>query len=665
MTVEALKKNEEVVETLGERILGRVSLHDIYNPLNQEIVINAGEEITEDIVKIIETLPIDKVEVRSPLTCEAKKGICAKCYGRNLATGKMVQIGEAVGVIAAQSIGEPGTQLTLRTFHVGGIAGNISEENKLVSKFDGITEIEDLKTVKTKDNEGNDIDLVLSRTCEIKVLDADSGIVLSSNVIPYGSSIFVKNNKKIKKDDVICSWDPYNGVIISEFGGKVEYENIEQGITYQVEIDEQTGFKQKVISESRNKKLIPTLLINDSKGKNVRTYNLPVGAQIIVDDGEKVEQGKILVKIPRKSAKSGDITGGLPRVTELFEARNPSNPAIVSEIDGVVSFGKIKRGNREIIIESKTGEIKKYLVKLSNQILVQENDFVKAGMSLSDGAMTPNDILNIKGPSAVQQYLVNEVQEVYRLQGVKINDKHFEVLIRQMMQKNLTCKSLAEAKKNMVVFSFILVLVTLVFLVLGSLLFIYSSQTGVSIPFLNGSENTDLLFPEIALNSDLGLTMGIVFLLGLIAAAYSSADSALTSLTTSFCVDFLDISKKDDKTQKNIRIKTHIAMSLILAIVIILYKNLLNTNVIDGLLTVAGYTYGPLLGLFAFGIFTKYKINDKLSLAVCIISVIIVMFIGRIPSEYIGGYVIGYELLPLNGLITFIGLFLIRKSPSN
>ena len=435
VTVEALKKNEEIVETLGERILGRVSLHDIYNPLNQEIVINAGEEITENIVKIIETLPIDKVEVRSPLTCEAKKGICAKCYGRNLATGKMVQIGEAVGVIAAQSIGEPGTQLTLRTFHVGGIAGNISEENKLVSKFDGVTEIEDLKTVKTKDNEGNAIDLVLSRTCEIKVLDADSGIVLSSNVIPYGSSIFVKNNKKIKKDDVICSWDPYNGVIISEFGGKVEYENIEQGITYQVEIDEQTGFKQKVISESRNKKLIPTLLINDSKGKNVRTYNLPVGAQIIVDDGEKVEQGKILVKIPRKSAKSGDITGGLPRVTELFEARNPSNPAIVSEIDGVVSFGKIKRGNREIIIESKTGEIKKYLVKLSNQILVQENDFVKAGMSLSDGAMTPNDILNIKGPSAVQQYLVNEVQEVYRLQGVKINDKHFEVLIRQMMQK--------------------------------------------------------------------------------------------------------------------------------------------------------------------------------------------------------------------------------------
>jgi DNA-directed RNA polymerase subunit beta' len=436
VTIEALKKNEEVVETLGERILGRVSLHDIYDPLNEDkLIVNAGEEIDENIVKIIESLPIDSVEVRSPLTCEADRGICSKCYGRNLATGKMVQIGEAVGVTAAQSIGEPGTQLTLRTFHVGGIAGNISEENKLISKFNGITEIEDLKTVVSKDNEGNDVNLVLSRTCEIKVLDPKTGIILSSNVIPYGSSIHVKSGTKIKKDDLICSWDPYNGVIISEFGGKVEYENIDQGITYQVEIDEQTGFKEKVISESRNKKLIPTLLINDKKGKNIRTYNLPVGAHLIVDDGEKVEQGKILVKIPRKSAKSGDITGGLPRVTELFEARNPSNPAVVSEIDGVISFGKIKRGNREIIVESKTGEIKKYLVKLSNQILVQENDFVKAGMSLSDGAITPNDILNIKGPSAVQQYLVNEVQEVYRLQGVKINDKHFEVLIRQMMQK--------------------------------------------------------------------------------------------------------------------------------------------------------------------------------------------------------------------------------------
>ena len=435
LTVSALKKNEEIVETLEDRILGRVSLYNVYNPIDNQLIIGAGEEIGEKEAKLIEDSPLDQIEVRSPLTCEAKRGVCAKCYGRNLATGKMVQIGEAVGVIAAQSIGEPGTQLTLRTFHVGGIAGNISEENQLLSKFDGTTEIEDLKTVKSNDNEGNRIDLVISRTCEIKIIDDKTGIVLSSNIIPYGASIFVKNGKKIKKDELICKWDPYNGVVISEFSGKVEYENIEQGITYQVEIDEQTGFREKVISESRNKKLIPTLHVKDSKGKLLRTYNLPVGAHLIVDDSEKVETGKILVKIPRKSAKSGDITGGLPRVTELFEARNPSNPAVVSEIDGVVSFGKIKRGNREIIVEAKTGEIKKYLVKLSNQILVQENDFVKAGMPLSDGSITPNDILNIKGPSAVQQYLVNEVQEVYRLQGVKINDKHFEVLIRQMMQK--------------------------------------------------------------------------------------------------------------------------------------------------------------------------------------------------------------------------------------
>ena len=435
IAVEPLKKNEEIVESLGERILGRVSLHDVYNPHNDELIVKAGEEISDDIVKSIEATPIEKVEVRSPLTCESPKGVCAKCYGRNLATGKMVQNGEAVGVVAAQSIGEPGTQLTLRTFHVGGIAGNISEENSLSVRFDGVAEIEDLKVVKSKDSDGKNINTVISRTCEIKVLDKKSGVVLSTNIIPYGSTILIKDGQALKKGDVVCQWDPYNGVIISEFGGKIEYENIEQGITYQVEIDEQTGFKEKVISESRNKKVVPTLLINDSKGKNVRTYNLPVGAHLMVDDGEKVEAGKILVKIPRKSAKSGDITGGLPRVTELFEARNPSNPAVVSEIDGVVSFGKIKRGNREIIIESKTGEVKKYLVKLSNQILVQENDFVKAGMPLSDGAITPNDILNIKGPSAVQQYLVNEVQEVYRLQGVKINDKHFEVLIRQMMQK--------------------------------------------------------------------------------------------------------------------------------------------------------------------------------------------------------------------------------------
>ena len=435
ISVEALKKNDEVVESLGERILGRVSLHDIYHPVSNEIIIHSGVEISEEIVKKIERTNIEKVEVRSPLTCEAPRGICAKCYGRNLATGKMVQNGEAVGVVAAQSIGEPGTQLTLRTFHVGGIAGNISEENKLLVKFDGIAEIDDLNTVKSKDSEGNIINVVISRTCELKLLDKKTGVVLSTNIIPYGSSILIEDGQKLSKGDVVCQWDPYNGVIISEFGGVIEYENIEQGVTYQVEIDEQTGFKEKVISESRNKKIVPTLLINDKKGKNLRTYNLPVGSHLMVNDGEKVKEGKILVKIPRKSAKSGDITGGLPRVTELFEARNPSNPAVVSEIDGVVSFGKIKRGNREIIVESKTGEIKKYLVKLSNQILVQENDFVKAGMPLSDGSITPNDILNIKGPSAVQQYLVNEVQEVYRLQGVKINDKHFEVLIRQMMQK--------------------------------------------------------------------------------------------------------------------------------------------------------------------------------------------------------------------------------------
>jgi DNA-directed RNA polymerase subunit beta' len=373
--------------------------------------------------------------VRSALTCEASKGICTKCYGRNLATGKIVQRGEAVGVVAAQSIGEPGTQLTLRTFHVGGIAGNISEENKLVTKFAGKAEIEDFKTVLGKDNDGNDVNVVISRTSELKVVDTKTGLVLSTNNIPYGSFVYIKNGQKVKADTLVCQWDPYNGVIISEFAGKVSFENIEQGLTYQVEIDEQTGFQEKVISESRNKKLIPTLHINDLKGNVIRSYNLPVGAHLMIDDGENINIGKVLVKIPRKSAKAGDITGGLPRVTELFEARNPSNPAIVSAIDGVVSFGKIKRGNREIIVESKNGIIKKYLVKLSNQILVQENDFIKAGMPMSDGSITPNDILNIKGPSAVQQYLVNEVQEVYRLQGVKINDKHFEVVVRQMMRK--------------------------------------------------------------------------------------------------------------------------------------------------------------------------------------------------------------------------------------
>jgi len=433
--VTPLKKNEEIVESLAERIKGRTSLNDVYNPLTSELLVEAGGHISDAIAAKIDASPIESVEVRSALTCEAKKGICAQCYGRNLATNKMVQRGEAVGVVAAQSIGEPGTQLTLRTFHVGGIAGNISEDNKLVVKFDGRIEIEDLKTVKGEDSEGNSEDIVISRTSEAKLIDEKSGITLSTNNIPYGSTLLVKNGQKVKKGDVVCQWDPYNGVIISEFAGKIKFENIEQGITFQVEIDEQTGFQEKVISESRDKKKIPTLHIVDGKNNIIRSYNLPVGAHLMVDDQEKIKVGKILVKIPRKSAKAGDITGGLPRVTELFEARNPSNPAVVSEIDGVISFGKIKRGNREIIVESKLGEVKRYLVKLSNQILVQENDYIRAGMPLSDGSITPDDILSIKGPSAVQQYLVNEVQEVYRLQGVKINDKHFEVVVRQMMRK--------------------------------------------------------------------------------------------------------------------------------------------------------------------------------------------------------------------------------------
>ncbi len=435
LEVKALKKNEEIVESLSDRIKGRVSLYDIINPIDKKLYVEAGDEISDEIASIIEDSLIDSVQVRSPLTCEAKKGVCVKCYGRNLSNNKMVQKGEAVGVVAAQSIGEPGTQLTLRTFHVGGVAGNVSEENQIVAKFDGRVEIDDLKVVDSKDNEGKKIKIVISRTTEIRLVDQKTKAILSTNNIPYGSSLFIENGDIVKRDEVICQWDPFNGVVVSEFSGKVVYENIEQGITYQVEIDEQTGFKEKVISESRNKKIIPTLIIEDNKGNILRSYNLPVGAHIMVDDNQKIKQGTILVKIPRKSAKSGDITGGLPRVTELFEARNPSNPSVVSEIDGVVSFGKIKRGNREIIVESKFGDIKKYLVKLSNQILVQENDFIKAGMPLSDGSISPVDILKIKGPAAVQQYLVNEVQEVYRLQGVKINDKHFEVVVRQMMRK--------------------------------------------------------------------------------------------------------------------------------------------------------------------------------------------------------------------------------------
>jgi len=430
----ALKKNEEVVESLYERIVGRVSLQDVQNPLTGEVLVRTGGEITEKIAALIEESPVEMVEVRSPLTCESKRGICAKCYGRNLATARMVQMGEAVGVIAAQSIGEPGTQLTLRTFHVGGTAGNVAEESKLVAKFDGILEMEELRSVENEDL-GEKSEIVIGRTGEMRLVDEKTRITLATGLVPYGSTMRAKNGQKLKKGDVICEWDPYNGVIVSEFGGVIHYEDIEQGQSFRVEIDEQTGFQEKVISESRGKKLIPSLLIKDKKGNTLRSYNLPVGSHLVVEDGEEIKTGKVLVKIPRKSAKAGDITGGLPRVTELFEARNPSNPAIVSEIDGIVSYGKIKRGNREIIIEARSGEVKKYLINLSKQILVQENDFVKAGMPLSDGAITPSDILAIQGPTKVQEYLVNEVQEVYRLQGVKINDKHFEVIVRQMMRK--------------------------------------------------------------------------------------------------------------------------------------------------------------------------------------------------------------------------------------
>ena len=435
LDVTPLKKNDEIVESLSDRIEGRVALQDVFHPLSEDLLVGAGEVISSQSANAIEASGLDVVQVRSPLTCESQRGICAKCYGQSLSTLNNVQIGEAVGVIAAQSIGEPGTQLTLRTFHVGGVAGNISEDNKLTAKFDGKVVIEDLRTVEGKDSDGKTADIVISRTAEIKVIDKKTDITLSTNIIPYGSVIFNKKIKSIKKGDVICQWDPFNGVIVSEFAGKVKFDNLEQGVNYQVEVDEQTGFQEKVITDSKNKKIIASLIIEDKDGNALRSYTLPVGAHLMVDNGDSVESGKTLVKIPRKSGKAGDITGGLPRVTELFEARNPSNPAVVSEVDGVVSFGKIKRGNREIIVESKTGDIRKYLIKLSNQILVQENDFIKAGMPLSDGAVTPIDILRIQGPSAVQQYLVNEIQDVYRLQGVKINDKHFEVVVRQMMRK--------------------------------------------------------------------------------------------------------------------------------------------------------------------------------------------------------------------------------------
>ena len=434
--VSPLKKNDEIVERLSERILGRVSLHDVYDPETDELIVAADQIISEALAKKIEDAGIETVEVRSPLSCEAKKGICARCYGRNLATGKMIHMGEAVGVIAAQSIGEPGTQLTLRTFHQGGTAGNVSVNPSITARRDGIVEMDEVRTITSEDENGNKTEVVVSRSTEFRlVADNEARTPIMVANIPYGAVLSVKPGDKVKKGDLICKWDPYNAVIIAETTGKIEYEDIIQGRTFQLEIDEQTGFEEKVISESRDKKAVPTLRVVDSKGVEQKAYNLPVGAHLMVNDGEKIKAGKILIKIPRKSAKAGDITGGLPRVTELFEARNPSNPAVVTEIDGVVSYGKIKRGNRELIVESRTGEIRKYLVKLSSQIIVQENDFVRAGDPLSDGAITPDDILAIKGPTAVQEYIVNEIQEVYRLQGVKIDDKHFEIIVRQMMTK--------------------------------------------------------------------------------------------------------------------------------------------------------------------------------------------------------------------------------------
>jgi DNA-directed RNA polymerase subunit beta' len=434
ITASALKKSDEIVESLYDRIIGRVNVHDIYHLESDDLILASGNQISEETAKIISDGGIEEVEIRSVLTCEQKRGCCAKCYGRNLATHRLVEEGEAVGVIAAQSIGEPGTQLTLRTFHVGGTAANIADENNIVARYSGKVEMDEVRLVERAVKGGEIHHIVVSRSGEFKIIDEKTGVILTTSNIPYGSILKVKGKKKVKKGDIICEWDPYNSVIISEANGKVSFENVEQGITYREEMDEQTGFTEMVITESKDKKKNP--VINVMKGKDMlRTYSLPVGAHIAVKKDEPIGTGEIIAKLPRVAGRSGDITGGLPRVTELFEARNPSNPAVVSEIDGIVSYGKIKRGNREIALEAKTGEVKKYLVPLAKHILVQENDFIKAGTALSDGAITPADILAIEGPTAVQEYLVNEIQEVYRLQGVKINDKHFEVIVRQMMRK--------------------------------------------------------------------------------------------------------------------------------------------------------------------------------------------------------------------------------------
>ncbi len=435
VTATAIKRNDTVVQTLYERILGRTAVNDVYHPLTGELIVAAGDEITEEKAEAIEKSPLEHVEIRSVLTCESRHGVCAKCYGRNLATGRPVQLGEVVGVIAAQSIGEPGTQLTLRTFHVGGVAGNVAVESNVVSKYEGKLEIDELRTIKTKSDDGQQSNVVISRQSEFRIVDPNTEITLYTHPLPYGATLYMNDGDTVHKGDMICEWDPYNALIISEYDGKVVFENLIDGVTCREEIDEQTGLREKVVTESKDKTKNPVIRIVDKNGEEVKQYNLPMGAHIVVKENAKVKVGTVLIKIPRALGKAGDITGGLPRVTELFEARNPSNPAIVSEIDGEVSFGKIKRGNREIIITSKDGDVKKYLVPLSRQILVQENDYVRAGMALSDGAITPSDILAIQGPTKVQEYIVNEVQDVYRMQGVKINDKHFEVIVRQMMNK--------------------------------------------------------------------------------------------------------------------------------------------------------------------------------------------------------------------------------------
>ena len=432
----AIKNKDDIVESLYDRILGRTTVHDVYNPLTGDKIIGAGEEITEDIAALIESLPIEAVEIRSVLTCESKKGVCAKCYGRNLARGKMVEKGEVVGVIAAQSIGEPGTQLTLRTFHVGGTASSSVSESEIVTRYDGKLEFEELRTIVKEDESGSNLDVVIGRTAEMRIVDANTGITLSQYNIPYGAILYFKNGDLVKKGDKICEWDAYNAITITETSGKVVFDSLIDGVTFREEAaDEFSLHREKVVIESRDKSKNPTIKIVDADGNDLRLYNLPVGAHIVVENNQDVKAGDVLIKIPRAIGKSGDITGGLPRVTELFEARNPSNPAVVSEINGEVIMGKIKRGNREIIIKSKIGEEKRYLVPLSKQILVQENDYVRAGMPLSDGAISPGDILAIQGPTKVQEYIVNEIQEVYRMQGVKINDKHFEIIVRQMMRK--------------------------------------------------------------------------------------------------------------------------------------------------------------------------------------------------------------------------------------